>query len=163
MGEHNQLTGNNYGLGGVTHRALRQMFGNEALNFIRLVIGNTTKSAVKYDAFDFTIDGTTYEQSSATDAALTVLAYYGDSQIQAVSKTCFYLITVNSGGTVNTTKGQDGETTKLPGIADTECLIGIIKIETNSSTTFKIGATDFDAAGITDTFYDYTHAPLTAP
>lgn len=163
MSEHTLLTGNDYGLAGVQHRALRQMLGNVALNFIRLVIADTTKKAVKYDDFDFTINGTAYEQSAATDATLTVLDYYGDTEVQAVSTTCFYLISVNSSGVENTVKGKDDETTYLPALPDTECLIGIIKIVTNSSTTFTIGTTDFDAAGITDTFYDYTHAPVTAP
>ena len=158
----NWLTGNNYGLAGVNHRALRQMLGNKVLNFVGLVIGSGTLSAVDYDAFDFTIGGRAYEQAAGTDEALTVLDYYGDTAVQAADTTCFYLITVNAAGTENVIKGQDDEETKLPGIPDTECLIGIIKIVT-VAVTFTIGTTSFGAAGVTDTFYDYVHAPVTAP
>jgi len=159
---HLQLTGNNYGLAGVQHRALRQMLGNKALNFVGLVIGSGTTSAVDYDAFDFTIGGRCYEQGAGTDAALTVLDYYGDTPVQAADTTCFYLVTVNAAGTENVIKGKDDETTDLPGIPDTECLIGIIKIVT-VAVTFTIGTDGFDKAGVTDTFYDYIHAPVTAP
>jgi len=163
MSENNYLTGNDYGLAGVNHRALRNMLGNHTFGFVGLVIGSGTLSAVDYDAFDFCIGGRCYEQAAGTDEALTVLDYYGDTVVQAVGTTCFYLVSVNASGVENVTKGKDDETTNLPGLPDTECLIGIIKIVTDATHTFTVGTTSFGAAGITDTFYDYVYAPVVAP
>jgi len=160
--ENNYLTGNNYGLAGVNHRALRSMLGSRALNFVGLVIGSGTLSAVDYDAFDFIIGGRAYEQAAGTDEALTVLDYYGDTNVQAADTTCFYLVLVDAAGVEYTVKGKDDETVKLPGVPDDYALIGIIKIVT-VAVTFTIGTTSFGAAGVTDTFYDYIHAPVVAP
>ena len=87
MSQHNKLTGGGYGLADINHRALRQALGNRALNFVGLVIGSGTVSAVDYDAFDFLIGGRAYEQGAGTDAALTVLDYSGDSAVQAADTT----------------------------------------------------------------------------
>ena len=81
---------------------------------------------------------------------------------QAAGTTCFYLILVNAAGAYFAINGKDDETTDLPGVPDDYCLIGIIKIVT-VGVTFTIGTTAFDAAGITDTFYDFVHAPVSAP
>lgn len=163
MSEHNKLTGAHYGLADVRHRSLRNLIGNRALNFVGLVIGSGTLSAVDYDAFDFVIGGRCYEQAAGTDEALTVLDYYGDTNVQGKDTTCFYLILVNASGVEYSIKGKDDETTLLPGVPDDYCLIGIVKITTNASTNFTIGTTSFGAGGVTDTFYDYIHAPVEAP
>ena len=159
----NWLTGNHHRLADINHRSLRQALGNRALNYVGLLIGTTDTSTVDYDAFDFLIGGRAYEQAGGTTAALAVLDYYGDTVVQAAGTTCFYLVTVNAAGTENVIKGKDDEIVNLPGIPDTECLIGIIKIVTDATHTFTIGTDDFDGAGITDTFYDYIHAPTVAP
>lgn len=161
--EETYLTGNHYGLADINHRALRNALGNRPLNYVGLVIGSGTTSAVDYDAFDFTIGGRCYEQAAGTDEALTVLDYYGDSVVQAAETTCFYVICVNASGVEYAIKGKDNETTNLPGIPDGYCPIGLIKIVTAAGYTFTIGTTGFDATGITDTFYDYTIMPVTAP
>jgi hypothetical protein len=160
--ENTHLTGAHYGLAGVNHRALRNLIGNRCLNFVGLVIGSGTTSAVNYDAFDFIIGGRAYEQAAGVDEALTVLDYYGTTNVQAADTTCFYLVVIDAAGVEYTIKGKDDETTELPGVPDGYALMGIIKIVT-VAVTFTIGTTAFDAAGITDTFYDYIHAPVTAP
>ena len=160
--ENTWLTGGHYGLAGINHRALRNMLGNRAMTFVGLLIGTTTTSTVDYDAFTYAIGGATYEQAAGTTAVLTVLDYYGDTVVQAADTTCFYLVSVNAAGVENITKGKDDETTNLPGLPDTECLIGIIKVVT-VAVTFTPATTDFDASGVTTTFYDYVHAPVTAP
>ena len=162
MSEHNQLTGPHYGLGSVNHRALRNLIGNRPLNYVGLLIGSGTTSAVDYDAFDFLIGGRAYEQAAGTDEALTVLDYYGETVVQAADTTCFYVVSVNAAGVENVTKGKDDEIVNPPGLADTECIIGIIKIVT-VAVTFTVGTTSFGAAGVTDTFYDYCHLPVTLP
>ena len=161
--EHTWITGGDYGLAGINHRALRNAIGNRPLNFVGLVIGSGTLSAVDYDAFDFTIGGRAYEQGAGTDEALTVLDYPDGTNVQAVSTTCFYIVVVNASGVEYTIKGRDDETTDLPGIPDGYCPIGLIEITTDATHTFTIGTTGFDAAGITDTFYDYCVMPVTAP
>ena len=160
--ENTYLTGNDYGLGGVNHRALRNLIGNRALNFVGLVIGSGTTSAVDYDAFDYIIGGRCYEQAAGTDEALTVLDYYGDTATQAAGTTCFYLIVIDAAGVEYAIKGKDDETTNPPGMPDGYALMGIIKIVT-VGVTFTIGTTGFDASGVTDTFYDYVHVPVTLP
>jgi len=161
--ENTYLTGAHYGLGGVNHRALRNLIGNRPLNYVGLVIGSGTTSAVDYDAFDFIVGGRCYEQAAGTDEALTVLDYYGDTATQAAGTTCFYVICVNASGVEYAVKGKDDETTSPPGIPDGYCPIGIIKIATAAGYTFTIGTTAFDATGITDTFYDYVHIPVELP
>jgi len=72
---------------------------------------------------------------------------------QVVSKTCFYLVSVNSAGSVTTTKGTDNEYA-LPDTPAGTIAIGAFKIVTDATHTFTAGTTAFDATGITTTFYD---------
>jgi len=161
MSEHNHLTGPHYGLGSVNHRALRNLIGNRPLNFVGLVAGSSAQN-VAFDAFGFLVGGRAYEKAEGTNEALAILDYYGDEKVQAKDTTCFYVVSVNAAGVENVTKGKDGELITPPGIADTECPIGIIKVVT-VAVTFTIGTTSTAASGVTSTFYDYCHLPVALP
>lgn len=72
---------------------------------------------------------------------------------QAAETFCYYLVSINSAGTVTTTKGTSGSYA-LPSTPAGNVPIGAFKIVTAAATTFTSGTTDLSAAGITATFYD---------
>ena len=72
---------------------------------------------------------------------------------QAISTFCYYLVSLNSLGTVTVTKGTNN-TYALPSIPSGNAAIGAIKITTNGSNTFTSGTTDLSGTGITAVFYD---------
>ncbi len=112
---------------------------------------------------DFAINGILYHKADAADIAITA------ATAQAVSTSCIYLVTLNASGTLATVKGTEvltadiGVTKKLdwPEPAADTCPIGAVRVDTNASTTFTAGTTNFSAAGITDTYYDLFCVPDT--
>lgn len=81
-----------------------------------------------------------------------------------------FAIWVASGNVVSMTRGQEVDVTKLTGTGRTaekvipfpdveasKALVGLIKVVTNTAFTF--GTTNFNAAGVTTTFYDCSQMP----
>ena len=95
--------------------------------------------------------GTALYNKTATDnIAMTAC------DVQAVSTYCLYLVSIDSGGTVTVTKGDETATNiaVLPDLPANNAPIGYFKIVTDASTTFTSGTTDLSAAGITETYDD---------
>lgn len=70
---------------------------------------------------------------------------------QAESLSIYYLVSINSSGTITITKGT---ATALPSTPSGQVAIGAFKITTAAGYTFTSGTTDLSATGITSTFYD---------
>jgi len=87
-----------------------------------------------------------YTKVATDNIAMTACA------AQAAGTFCFYLVSVNSAGTVLVTKGTDNAYS-LPATPQGYWAIGAFKIVT-VAVTFTSGTDDLSAAGITATFYD---------
>lgn len=86
--------------------------------------------------------------------------------VQPASTTVYYVMVINAAGTVRVVQGTyTGQPLSsqglsatgrsiVPDVPDVWVPFGMIKIVTNSSTTFTPGTTALDAAGLTVTFYD---------
>lgn len=107
---------------------------------------------------DFAVNGLGYHKADTDNISVTAHTQ------QAVSTKCLYLVSINSSGTVSTTKGDEVLTADLtagtkvlhwPKPVVDKCPIGAYKIETDASTTFTNATTDIGAAGITSTFYNF--------
>jgi len=161
--ENTWLTGSHHGLADIRHSSLKTEIGNVCLTNPAILIGTTDKETVDYTAFDYTIGGRVYTQATGTTAIFAVLDYYGTTPVQAADTTCFYVFLVNAAGTEYVVKGKDDETTDLPGFPpDLYACFGIVKVVT-VAVTFTPATTEFDASGVTSTFYDYIRCPAAAP
>ena len=139
-----------------------------------LGIGSTAKelsiAAANGAGIDFGIDGYAYHLADDASTASIPAAL----PLQAADTVCLYLVSVDSAGTLSVTKGTEVLNTEIvagttviqwPEPVDGKCPIGAVKVKT-VAVTFTAGTTDFDASGITDTYYDFLGgmplAPLTS-
>ena len=106
---------------------------------------------------DFAIDGIAYHKADAGSVAISA------TSVQAVSTSCLYLVELDASGALSTKKGKEELTADLgvsatlqwPAPSADKCPIGGFKVALNASTTFTGGTTALDAAGVTDTYYDF--------
>jgi len=116
-----------------------------------LAIASTASKIKTAAAADFVIDGKIYTKAATDNITVTAGAE------QAVSTFCKYLVSIIADGTVTVTKGTDAATSALallPALPASSAPLGYVEIETDASTTFTAGTTNFSAAGITDTYVD---------
>jgi hypothetical protein len=82
------------------------------------------------------------------------------------SQACLFAIWITADGTVSTTQGPivaAGDPCPVPSQATANTtLVGLIKVTTDSSTTFTPGSTDLGASGVTDAYYDCMDMPGSA-
>lgn len=123
--------------------------------------------------FAFSVAGVMYSKANLSAQALTSAGTY----VQPASTTVYYVVTLDSGGTVRTRqsdyagRAMDAATATggignaagnmgargdglYPNVPSTECVIGMVKVTTDASTTFTPGTTLLDAAGLTVTYFD---------
>lgn len=155
-------TGEHGGLADVRHRSLQNCLGNRALTAAGLDIDTDANDLETNNALTFIIDGVYYSLAASTGNNVTCADYYGDTDVQAAGTTCWYAICIDSAGAITAYKGKDDETTDLPRHPKNLCCFGLIKIVT-VGVTFTMGTTDYSASGITDTYYDVSCLPSTAP
>ena len=116
---------------------------------------------------DYAIDGIAYHlaDDASTASIPAVLA------TQAADTTCLYLVQLDSSGTFSVTKGDEELNTALaagtrvlhwPKPTAGKCPIGAFKVKT-VAVTYIAGTTNLDAAGVTDTYYDFGGGMPTAP
>lgn len=165
--------------------ALRAQLGNRisgtpAVLAINLGGAATVKTT---NAILYTVDQYIFTKAALAAQALSVnatlqakITFQTTFYIQPVSSTVYYLLVMNAAGTVSCLQGTysgqqftganillgDGS---IPDPQDaTYVAFGLIKIVTNSSTTFTPGTTALDAAGLTVTFKDLAGGiPTVAP
>ena len=113
----------------------------------------------------YAIDGIAYYIVDDATVVMDAMA------VQAVSTSCLYLVMYNAAGTLSTKKGVERLTASLgdnlslqwPEPDVDTCAIGGFKVALNASTTFTGATTDLDAAGVTDTYYDFAGGIPNAP
>ena len=84
----------------------------------------------------------------------------------AASQACLFGVWITAAGTVSTTQGPinaAGDPCPVPTqVTAGTTLVGLIKVTTDSATTFTPGTTDLGATGITDTYSDCMDMPGSA-
>lgn len=118
-------------------------------------------------SMDYIINGIIYTLAitatidiSATTAGIAATAGTG---VQAAGKYAAYLLTVDSGGTIDCLKGADAATdalalAALPAPAANTCPFGIWLV-TNTTNPFIAGTTKDSATGVSFTFYNLSDIP----
>jgi hypothetical protein len=128
-----------------------------------LVIGTSSKAAVKYSAFTFRIQNYSYSKAAA-ETALS-----GDTVPQ--SKYGAWRIEIDTDGTVYATEASGNSTGYDTAAAAVEGLVressaracmGFVTA-VNTSGTFVPGTTELDASGVTATFTDHFHSSRNRP
>ncbi len=112
-------------------------------------------------AVDYSVDGILYTKAITDNIAVTA------NDEQAADTTCLYLFSIDSAGTVTTTKGTEVlsadlttavDTLTWPSLPANSAAVGAVKVVT-VAVTFTAGTTDLGAAGVTDTYYDLATVP----
>lgn len=103
-----------------------------------------------------------FKSKNATDN----LTFSSGHAALAASQACLFGVWINAAGTVSTSQGPivaAGDPCPVPGQATAgTTLVGLIKVTTDSSTTFTPGTTDLGASGVTDAYYDCMVMPGSA-
>lgn len=138
----------------LTSEVLRELIGFVCLSKATLAINDTAAATFK------TTGTTTYISDGIfkTKAALSAQAFSSGHAVQAAGETGYYVVGLNSAGTVKTFQGIGA----MPDVDDGYTPIGMIKVVCGSA-AFTPGTTALDAANITFTFYDLSLLPSVAP
>ena len=119
---------------------------------------------------DYAINGIAYHLADADNLDTGVPVNTDISAVQAADTSCLYLLQLDSGGTLSTVKGPDVLTTDVtagkaipwPTPTANRCPIGGVKVKT-VAVTFTLGTTNFDASGVTETWYDFIGGMPSSP
>lgn len=115
-----------------------------------VAIGGTATNLKTARAIHYCVNGVAYYK------AITAAIVPAAAPEQAVSTFCKYLLSI-SGGTFTITQGNVAATAALallPALPADSAPVGYAQVATDASTTFTAGTTDWDAAGLTDTYVD---------
>ena len=170
----------------LTGAPVRDLLGNLCLSKAGLAIGTVKSGINTANTINFTIGGVYQTAKTAmTSQALAPGAagnlfsrdgkQQGNTYVQPANTTVFYTVSLNAAGTVAFSQGtyagqvltdptQNGVSTGGDGLVPNAPAgytpFGVIKVVTGA-TTFTPGATLFDAANVTTTFYDVAVLPNT--
>lgn len=126
-----------------------------------------TSDRVKFTApngagTDYAINGIAYHLADADNVDTGVPVNTDISAIQAADTHCLYLLQLDSSGNLSAVKGQDvlttdwnkGRALQWPTPTANRCPVGGVRVVT-VGVTFTLATTGFDAAGVTETWYDF--------
>lgn len=156
-----------------------RLLANMVLTKGILAINAASAATVKTtNAIVYSIAGVLYSKAALSAQAITARHASDPEQVsyvQPVSTTVYYVLSLDSAGNVTMKQGDyDGRVppnhlgnsvvgkSVIPDVPDTWGVtpFGVIKIVTNGSTTFTVGTTALDAAGVTATYYDIAVLPV---
>ena len=131
--------------------------GYLSLTAAGLAEGTNSATFKTVNTLAFTNNGV-FKSKAATDN-LT----FSTGTALAASQACLFAVWINASGTVTTSQGPiqaAGDPCPVPGqVTANTTLVGLIKVTTDSSTTFTPGSTDLGASGVTDVYYDCMDMP----
>ena len=134
--------------------------GYLSLTAAGLAEGTNSATFKTVNTLTFTSNGV-FKSYAATDN-LTFTA----GTALAVSQACLFAVWITASGTVSTSQGPivaAGDPCPVPGqVTANTTLVGLIKVTTDSATTFTPGTTDLGATGITDAYSDCMDMPGSA-
>lgn len=161
----------------ITTAAVREAAGTQSFVKGILAINLATAATIKSTAaFVYSIGGIILNKAILAAQALVALPAaqflvtgLSGFFIQPISTIVYYVVCLDALGNVFTVQGTfAGQQLTLNGMPNfvvqngdvpdvdktTLCPIGLIKIATNASTTFTVGTTALDAAGLVVTYFD---------
>ena len=134
--------------------------GYLSLTAAGLAEGTNSATFKTVNTLTYTSNGI-FKSKAATDN-LTLTA----GTALAVSQACLFAVWITASGTVSTSQGPivaAGDPCPVPGqVTANTTLVGLIKVTTDSATTFTPGTTDLGATGITDAYSDCMDMPGSA-
>lgn len=136
-------------IGDIVTEELRNLLGNRCFLSGELAIGGTTTRIKLAAAVDYCIDGQIYHKAITDN-----LFIHTDVTAQPANTTRWYALSLDKDGNGLITQGT---ATQLPKLAETQCIIGAIKIVTTA--IFTPASTAHGAAGITTTYYNLSCVP----
>jgi hypothetical protein len=135
--------------------------GSVSLTAAGLAEGTNANTYKTVNTLTYTSNGV-FKSKNATDN----VAFTAGIGTVPPSSAALYAVWIDGAGNFSNTRGPvvaAGEPCPVPGApAGDVALVGLIKVTTNSSTTFTPGSTDLGAAGVTDVFSDCMVMPGTA-
>lgn len=149
----------------------RAMLGNRCLGFATLAIDANTENVQTGTAFSYCINGIMYTKAAVAEidvSALAVIDEAGDTttmSAQATATDRWYLLVVNSAGTIKVVQGQavaSGGDCLIPGCPEDYAPFGAVKVENATGSDFTFGTTGLDTANITDTYMNLSVVPAGA-
>jgi hypothetical protein len=116
----------------------------------------------------YTADGVIKTKAAAASQNLATNKYgANDATNLPAGKTGYWVIALDAAGNIKNFQsvrvlpdGSVQHTEKIPDVAAGYTPVGVIKVVNASAGNFVPGTTNFDAAGITTTFYDVAMLPL---
>lgn len=159
-----------------------QRGGNFCLSKVTLAIGSTVTKLTSTSTFNFVIDGRHYTHAALSNnsAAVAITKPDGTTDVgtftgsaeasggSARGSSRIYGVFVNAAGDISVIPGPvvtgaallDGRAPlEWPAPQRGKAIIGAVRIDATSGTVFTPNVTAFDAAGITDTYYDLFSHP----
>ena len=111
---------------------------------------------------DFAINGIGYHLADGDNVDTGVPVNTDISAVQPADTHCLYLLQLDSAGTLSVVKGEDvlsadvtkGKAVQWPRPSANRCPVGGVKVVT-VAVTFTLATTNFDASGVTETWYDF--------
>ena len=135
--------------------------GFQSLTSAGLAEGTNANTYKTVNTLAYTINGVFYSVSATDNIAMTSTA-----GTVPPSSAALYAVWVDSANVFSNTRGPvvaSGDPCPVPTQTTANvALVGLIKVVTNSSTTFTPASTDLGAAGVTDTFFNCSVMPGSA-
>lgn len=132
--------------------------GFQSLTAAGLAEGTNANTYKTTATLAFTINGV-FKSKGATDN----IAFTSGIGTVPPSSAALYAVWIDTNGNFSNTRGpvvDAADPCPVPTQTATNvALVGLIKVVTNSSTTFTPTSTDLGAAGVTDTFFDCSVMP----
>lgn len=135
--------------------------GYASITSAGLAAGTTTGTFKTSNTLTFINDGV-FKSKSATDN----LTFSSGHTAVTASKACLFGVWIDASGNVTTSQGpivNAGDPCPVPSApAASVTLVGLIKVTTNSSTTFTPGTTGLAASGVTAAYSNCYRMPGSA-
>ena len=132
--------------------------GHMAFTSGGLAQGTTATTFKTVNTVTYTIDGVLTSKVAADNLPFSA----GHKPVPPGSQ-CIFGVWLDSAGAVSTSQGyimpNEGSVAPLPDFLSDKCCVGLVKVQTNSATTFTPNTTNLNAAGVTSTYFNTSQLP----
>ena len=138
----------------IPNQALRNFIGNQVFGSPVIAKHATTHANIALgQAFPFRVNGQNYSK-----AAVATLALTAQPAQSTLLSTCYYLILIDTAGTVTCLKGTDNSDV-LPEVPAGTLMIAVLKVALANAATFTSGTTALNATDVTTTVAHPAYMP----
>jgi hypothetical protein len=129
--------------------------GFQSLTAAGLAEGTNANTYKTVNTLAYTINGVFKSKGATDNVAMTAAA-----GTVPPSSAALYAVWIDTSGNFSNTRGPVVDAADpCPVPTQTTANVALVKVVTNSSTTFTPGSTDLGAAGVTDTYFDCSVMP----